>query len=435
MKMNQMPSLFALVSPAPAPLGDLLSTMIASRPCQKDMPVEGFVGDAFFSGKVRSISIPRVKTRYGVAQVGGIPDIGDVFVDAPTSRPELLDAGRLLPELWNRKPAREWLLFGSTIYRTPEGLVVGRDRLGTRPLFQGSGNITGFCSEPYALSCTGFRNVTPFGPSRLYWTNLGKTLSLTSQTSPVPTPAETPTVGELIEALSAAIRPLPSPRVVFFSGGIDSLILAKISEQLGETILISAGVEGCKDIIRAESAASSLSSPLEKVHIPLESIARDLVRLPRIIGTGKSMNLAIALPILHAAAKAYELGVESAITGQGADELFGGYNRYLSDPDPGMSMYKDLIDLHSRGMDSCDLAARAKGVDLFLPYLDETVLQRSLSLPVHMKIKDGVRKVILRRIGLELGLPPRDVSAKKCAIQYGSGVNKHISRILKSGLV
>lgn len=426
-----MPCICGVASSKPVRIGEYLRTIIAHETSHEAVPeVAGLVGDTSFSGKGSSVAVPAQRALCGVVRIGSGPLSDGVLTDPPTCRSDLLDVSRRflleqLPAASSQAP-----LFGSTILSCPDGMVVGRDPLGTRPLFVARRDVVAVCSNPRAIAGLGLGVPSRHPPSRMVHLGSGRQIGLRFQPRAWRCTGSSSTRA-FIEALRRAIQPIPAPRAVFFSGGIDSLILAKISEQLGDTTCIAAGIRGCRDLSRAECAASSLSSPLETVNIAVETIGRDVEFLSEVTCGETPMNLAIALPLLHAANRARELGIGTAICGQGADELFGGYKRYLSDPEPQLSMLRDLLHLHSRGMDSCTLAVRSRGVDIFLPYLDEDVLGIGLSLPLDMKIRNGKRKVLLREVGLELGLDERDVSVEKCAIQYGSGVGKHVAKILR----
>jgi asparagine synthase (glutamine-hydrolysing) len=189
-------------------------------------------------------------------------------------------------------------------------------------------------------------------------------------------------------------------------------------------------VKGSRDVAAAKVAARALSLDLEVVEIDPRKIPEEVRQLMGLIRDSNPINISVALPIWHAARRAAELGFEVGIAGQGADELFGGYHRYLSDLDPEGSMLGDLHGLHARGLDAFTVACRANGLDLFLPYLDPRVVYLALSLPVTMKISEGERKVVLREAGRTIGLKEDLVSTRKLAIQYGSGVNKHVLRAL-----
>ena len=64
----------------------------------------------------------------------------------------------------------------------------------------------------------------------------------------------------------------------------------------------------------------------------------------------------------------------------------------------------------------------SNSVELRVPYLDKGVINIALKVPIQFKIRNGVRKWILRRVGEKIGLPKESVIADKKAIQYGTRV-------------
>ncbi len=427
----KLTSICAVLSRNPIPLREHLVRMIECLCLPGEAPVSGCVGDVPFRGRMGRVSVPDSISTSAIAQVGGDPH-PDIIMDSPTFRPEGLEMSRSFLSNWPTKISGSAPLFGSAIVSSTGSLAVCRDPLGTRPLFMSRGEVMAFASEPASLQNIELGPIEAFPPAQLLMPESGAHIPLRMRIPREYSKVDKRVVlPKLVEALHDSIKSLPFPRALFFSGGIDSLVLAKVCEELDDTILITAGLEGCKDIERAKEAASSLSTPLEIVIISVEGMTEDIDLLSRMLANTDPMNLAVALPILHAAKRARELGFKIAVAGQGADELFGGYHRYLSDPYPSASMLKDLTDLHSRGMDSFHLATRSQGLDLHLPYLDETFLQSAISMPQDQKIGGGIRKLVLREIGLELGLNEQDVATRKRAIQYGSGVNKHVIKALK----
>jgi asparagine synthase (glutamine-hydrolysing) len=387
------------------------------------------VGGSLFSGKIDELSLPSLNCRFAGAQVGGMRPSDDLYVDSPTMRPELLEAAFSFIRSVGAPTRETPPLFGTFVSLGPGGISVGRDPLGTRPLFVARGDTTRVCSEVTPLRETGAETIEALPPGCVFDVSRDDMAPLRGLRERSSVDEEGLRTEKLVRHLSDAIKALPSPRAVYFSGGIDSLVLAKLSEVLGDTTLICAGVEGCKDLAQAKAAAEHLGSPLEMVLLPPGDLARGIDSLRKLTLGESAMNLEIALPLLHAAARANEIGIKTAICGQGADELFGGYHRYLSDPDPGSSMKRDIAQLHSRGLVACDLASRSMGVEVFFPYVDQPLLEYGLSLALQFKIHGGVRKIALREVGIELGLPKESVAAKKSAIQYGSGVHKHLARI------
>lgn len=215
---------------------------------------------------------------------------------------------------------------------------------------------------------------------------------------------------------------------VLFSGGLDSSLVAFLASQYSDVVLYTAGTEDSQDIEWARKVSEMLGLELKEYVFTEEDVEEALTKAMFAIEEPDPMNLAIGVPIYFATKLAGKDGIRVLLTGQGADELFGGYAKYLKDP--GL-MEKDLENLGERNLARDDKIAMLNSVEGRYPYLAIPVLQTALNIPVNLKIRKGTRKFILRKVAKELGLPEEITKREKKAAQYGSGVQKVLRKIAK----
>ncbi len=229
---------------------------------------------------------------------------------------------------------------------------------------------------------------------------------------------------DLLKALEESVEKRLYPSLgVLFSGGIDSSIIAKLaSEHDCELKLITVGLEESIDLLRARKVASLLGLDLEEYVIKKEDVFEVFAKVIRIIDEPDPIKAMIGIPIYVAAKLAREIGLKVILAGQGADELFGGYMKYLNEKDLERRLMYDIINLHKVNLERDDHCTMSNSVELRLPYLDRDVIKVATRIPITFKIKKGVRKWILRRIGKRIGLPTESIQADKKAIQYGTRV-------------
>jgi asparagine synthase (glutamine-hydrolysing) len=218
---------------------------------------------------------------------------------------------------------------------------------------------------------------------------------------------------------------------VLFSGGLDSSLLAKICVDIGASpTLVSVYMGGSGDETVVKDAASFFDlEHVEKV-IFEDEIERYVKLVSEAASTDDPLDISIGVPICAGLGTASWAGLDSVMCGQGADELFAGYRRYLK-----MDEEKLEVEL-KKDIETINIArdksiADACGTKLLTPYLDESVVDLGLQIPVILKIKGGERKYILREVAKNRGLPKSIWSREKKAIQYSTGVDKVLRRSIK----
>lgn len=326
-------------------------------------------------------------------------------------------------------------------------IVLARDRIGIKPLYWGVGRgMAAFASERKALWRGGFSQVEAIPPgaiARLTPQGLGVESRLEFE-KPKPLQTDLELAAErLLEVLEASLgRRLSGMRGVgvLFSGGVDSSLLAYLTSGMGLRVtLLAGGLEGSPDLQAAEEASGELGLRLVVETSTLDELEPHIREVVHASETNSPMDVGIALPLYLVAKGAAKLGLEFALVGQGADELFGGYTRYLRILSDGGysaledSLWRDLVGLGS-GLQRDDAATMASGVELSCPYLDLDFVKVASSIPPALKVEsrsDHLRKRVLRKAADLSGLPLLLAYREKKAAQYGSGADKALRKIAK----
>ncbi|WP_300998871.1 asparagine synthase C-terminal domain-containing protein [Methanoculleus sp.] len=228
----------------------------------------------------------------------------------------------------------------------------------------------------------------------------------------------------LEEAIVTAVDLRSDEGVMAFSGGVDSGLVAG----LAGLPCVTVGIEGSHDAAWAAKAARTMGLDLTIVSPTEDEVAEALARVVRVIPDPTNpVEASIAATMYFAAAWAGEQGHTRILAGQGADELFGGYARYLTSPDLAAELDRDFADLGRQGARDQAVAA-LHGAYLSMPYLDVRVVRAAQAIPARERVRGGVRKYPLRVVA-ERHIPPEIARAEKKAMQYGSGIWRIIQRL------
>jgi asparagine synthase (glutamine-hydrolysing) len=326
-------------------------------------------------------------------------------------------------------------------------IIAGRDTIGTIPLYYGENEaISAVASERKALWAIGIEATKSFPPGNLALISAhGFTFqSIKTITQPPLKPTDMKTATEhlqtlLLESMKERLSGIKKAAVAF-SGGLDSSLIATLAKTCGiEAQLITVGLKNQCELHHAEASARALELPLHIQTYTQDDVEQTLPKVLWLIEEPDVMKAGVAIPIFWTAEIASELGFHILLAGQGADELFAGYQRYLKDYEDGVealrsSLYHDVITCHEKNFQRDNQACSFHKVELRLPFADQDVVNFSLSLPVNLKIEspeDNLRKRVLRRTAQSLGLPQFIVNKTKKAIQYATGVNKALRRLAR----
>jgi asparagine synthase (glutamine-hydrolysing) len=330
-----------------------------------------------------------------------------------------------------------------------EKIVVGRDISGTVPLYYGENKaVCAVASERKALWKAGISEAKSFPPGHLAVMNKrGFSFMLVKALRKPPT-GETVNMESAATALQVLLEEATMKMcadvdgvAVAFSGGVDSSVIAALAKKIGLNVqLVSVGLEDQPELGFAEEAAEALDLPLHLQSYSVGYLEESLNRVLWLIEEPHTVKAGIAVPFFWTAENASKLGCPVVLAGQGADELFGGYQKYVTEyKEAGAEalkklMFHDVKNSYQTNFQRDNQVCSYFGVELRLPFVDPDVIHFSLRMPLQLKInsvEDKLRKRVLRRVAQNLRIPAFIANKPKKAVQYTSGVNKALQKLAK----
>lgn len=228
---------------------------------------------------------------------------------------------------------------------------------------------------------------------------------------------------------------------IIFSGGIDSLIIAWLAKKMvKEVICYTGGVHGSSDIVFARQIAKKLDLKLRVNELTNDEVEQ---LIPEIIDTIEDTNagqIEVAIPVYAAVKLAHEDGINVMLTGQGADELFGGYAWYAKVLEKEgyqklrEHMTEDLLLLYRETLEREDKITMAHSIEMREPFLDMKVIRLSMQMDLKLNVKgveDMFGKHVHRKLAQRLGIPRNIAYRIKEAAQHGSGMHNVVDAIAR----
>ena len=339
-------------------------------------------------------------------------------------------------DLLNAVEMAQKLIDGDYAFAVWDGdnLAIARDSLGVKPLFYCvSDDLCAFGSSRDSLYELGFEEIHTLKPEHILfnWNDVAPAQKIYEKFMEV----DASKLNKLLKlSVSKRVEGLDDVGVIF-SGGVDSSILAMLLKDISynkklNITLYAVGREDSKDLEAARYAAEYLDLPLKTQLITEELIKEHIGEVVHAIGDDNLMKVGVGLTTYFATKLACEDGIKVAISGQGADELFGGYNRYLKSFEENsleFEIRQDISNMYHVNLERDDACAMLNSVELRLPFLDEKLVEYAINLPIKYKISgpgDILRKNILRKLAFNEGLDTEIAYRPKKAAQYGTGIDK-----------
>jgi asparagine synthase (glutamine-hydrolysing) len=327
-------------------------------------------------------------------------------------------------------------------------IIAGRDVMGIHSLYYGENfEFAALASERKALWRIGIKDVNSFPPGHAALVDkesfLFKPVRTLTYSRVKPT-----TMQVAAKQLQKLLQQSVNERVsglrevsVAFSGGLDSGLIAFLAKNSGADVhLVHVGLKNQLETAYAKKVAEELKLPIYVHLYDEEDVEKILSRVLWLIEESDPVKASIGIPFYWAAEKAAEMGFKVMLAGQGADELFGGYRRYIDDylryggEKTREILFSDVLKMYETNFERDFKICDFHDVELRLPFATYQIAKFASSLPVKLKIKlpnDGLRKLVLRRAAENLGLPQFIVERPKKAIQYATGISKVLKKLAR----
>jgi asparagine synthase (glutamine-hydrolysing) len=335
--------------------------------------------------------------------------------------------------------------------KTGETALV-RDRIGVRQLYYAdTSRFVAFASERKALWKIGIKEPTRgiLPGSAIIISQDGRLQSF-QVADPIPQKVRIihRTMTSAVEAYRKALVDAMEKRVqdfqrigIIFSGGIDSVLIAYLAAKMvPEVICYTGGVTGSSDIVYARQIADRLGLKLKVCELNQEGVERLIPEVMNVIEDSNAGQVEVALPVYCAVKLAHEDGIKVMLTGQGADELFGGYSWYAKVVEKEgykmlrRHMIEDLLLLYKETLEREDKITMAHSIELREPFLDPEVIKVALATSLRLNVRGGgdtFGKHVHRKVAETLGIPGDIAYRIKEAAQHGSGMHGMLDAIAR----
>jgi len=301
--------------------------------------------------------------------------------------------------------------------------VIARDPIGVMPLYTGrdaDGNLY-VASEMKALSgvCRTIEDFPPGhvwdgaagGPVRYYeppWRRYEDVEGVAVDVHALRTSLE--------EAVERQLM-CDVPYAVLLSGGLDSSVISALAQRHARTRVedgglkpawwpqlhsFAIGLEGSPDLTAARTAAEAIGTVHHELHYTVQEGIDALSDVVRHIETFDVTTVRASTPMYLLARRIKSMGIKMVFTGEGSDEVFGGYLYFHKAPDARefhAETIRKLDQLHKFDCLRANKSMAAWGIEARVPFLDRAFLDVAMGFDSADKmIRDGrMEKWALRK--------------------------------------
>lgn len=247
-------------------------------------------------------------------------------------------------------------------------------------------------------------------------------------------------VKRLVEDAIAERTKGNEPIGIFFSGGLDSSLIAAICKKNNIKLTCytvgfqDGNMELPEDVKHAKEVAKFLNLTDDEFKAKIfnldeiEKIMQGTAQILKGIPVNDNINRIVNLGVASVEVAAYSISKKEKFffSGLGSEELFAGYERHKNTP-TNQECFNGLLKMYERDLLRDSTISNASGFSFLTPFLDRELIKYSLRIPIDYKINEKGNKMILRRAA-QIYLGKFSERPKKAA-QYGSSFDKAIAKL------
>jgi asparagine synthase (glutamine-hydrolysing) len=339
-------------------------------------------------------------------------------------------------------------MFAFVLYdQATNSYLIARDHIGIIPLYTGFDEFGNFyvASEMKALVPV-CKTVQEFPPGHYLHSSDGKLVKYYERDwmSYDAVKDNETSLEDLKEAFEKAVKShLMSdvPYAVLLSGGLDSSLVSAVAAQYVAKRVededqsdawwprlhsFAVGLEGAPDLLAAKKVADMIGTVHHEIHFTIQEgldAIRDVIYH---LETFDTTTIRAATPMYLMTRKIKAMGIKMVLSGEGSDEIFGGYLYFHKAPNA-KELHEETVRkldrLHMFDCARANKATSAWGVEARVPFLDKNFMDVAMRLnPQDKMCVDGrMEKWILRKAFDDETYLPAEVLWRQKE-QFGDGV-------------
>ncbi|WP_334049130.1 asparagine synthase B [Alteromonas gracilis] len=328
-----------------------------------------------------------------------------------------------------------------------DAYLIARDHIGIIPLYTGYDEHGNFyvSSEMKALAGV-CKTISEFPPGHYLWSKEGKITKYYKRDwmEYDNVKDNTSDLDELRVAFEKAVKShmmSDVPYAVLLSGGLDSSLVSAVAAQYVAKRVededktdawwprlhsFAVGLEGAPDLKAAKKVADMIGTVHHEIHFTIQEgldAIRDVIFH---LETYDTTTIRAATPMYLMTRKIKAMGIKMVLSGEGSDEIFGGYLYFHKAPNAKEfheETVRKLDRLHMFDCARANKATSAWGVEARVPFLDKNFIDVAMRLNPQDKmcLEGKMEKWILRKAFDNGETLPAEVLWRQKE-QFGDGV-------------